>query len=271
MQHPIPGADQDPSTAPPPVPNRRPGASTWILATMAALLLGIGGIGGAVALTRGDSRSHPAATPVPRAADATATGVPAPATTTVCRYLPSSDVPSGARPATTPTNRPHLPRQPQIAITTGQGVIAVDLAANAAPCTVNSFLSLVHAGFYNRTHCHRLTTDTIYVLQCGDPGKDGQGGPGYRFDDENLPITSKPAYPRGTVAMANAGPGTNGSQFFLVYRDSDIDPNYSVFGTITAGLDVLDRIAAGGADDSNSPGDGHPRLDVTISKVSWAD
>ncbi|WP_370542018.1 peptidylprolyl isomerase [Amycolatopsis sp. FDAARGOS 1241] len=112
-------------------------------------------------------------------------------------------------------------------------------------------------GFFNRTICHRLTAyPTLKVLQCGDPSATGEGGPGYSFRDE-LPTTLPPApndptgqrrtYSRGLLAMANAGPDTNGSQFFLVYGDSSLLPGYTVFGTVGApGLRTLDRIAAGG-------------------------
>src|SRR5947209_6377383 len=113
------------------------------------------------------------------------------------------------------------------------GAIFLDTAA--APCTVNNFRSLIARHFYDNTPCHRLTTQGIYVLQCGDPSGKGTGGPGYTFADENLKGAK---YPRGTVAMANSGPGTNGSQFFLVYKDTQLDPNYTPFGTITKGLDI---------------------------------
>ena len=111
-----------------------------------------------------------------------------------------------------------------------------------APCTVNSFASLAQQGYFDNTPCHRLTTaPELGVLQCGDPSGTGTGGPGYRFPNEyptNQYRLTDPAlqvpvlYPRGTLAMANAGPGTNGSQFFLVYRDSMLPPTYTVFGTI---------------------------------------
>jgi peptidyl-prolyl cis-trans isomerase B (cyclophilin B) len=230
-----------------------------ILLVMAAVLLVIAAIGAIVVVAQsrtGDSRvAGPAA--VESSTDPGA----------VCRYLPSTDLPDG-RPAPVPPSRPSWSGHPRITVVTNQGSISLDLNADAAPCTVNSFLTLAKSGFFLDTGCHRLTTVAIYVLQCGDPSGSGQGGPGYRFGDENLPTTAKPAYPQGTLAMANAGPGTNGSQFFLVYKDSDIDPNYTVFGTITGGLDVLDKIAAAGEDDSNGPGDGRPKLAVTITSVA---
>ena len=109
------------------------------------------------------------------------------------------------------------------------------------------------------------------MLQCGDPAGDGTGGPGFNFADENLPTASTDGnyvYPRGTVAMANSGPNTNGSQFFLVYQDSPLPPNYSVWGTITAGLDVLDNVASAGVLDGSS--DGLPSQAVVISQATTA-
>jgi peptidyl-prolyl cis-trans isomerase B (cyclophilin B) len=103
----------------------------------------------------------------------------------------------------------------------------------------------------------------IFVLQCGDPTALGSGDPGYSFDDENLPAPGGTPYPRGTLAMANAGPDTNGSQFFIVHKDSPIDPNYPVFGKVTGGLEIIDRVAAGGA-----PGnDGQPNESLVIQAV----
>ena len=146
-----------------------------------------------------------------------------------------------------------------------------------APCTVQSFVHLLQSRFYNDTICHRLTTyPTLSVLQCGDPSGTGEGGPGYKFRDE-LPTNLPPApsdptgarrvYARGVLAMANAGPDTNGSQFFLVYADSALRPNYSIFGTVLPiGLRTLDRIAAAGVapDDPGAPLDGKPALSTTI-------
>lgn len=259
------------------------------MSVVVALLL-VGGAGTAVALTRNHTETPAAAgsSPTPTAqasaggtagsdgldpsAGSGSTSKPKPspsrtattaAVTATCQYMPTSD----SRSIPLPSSRASLPSHPHVTLTTNVGTIELDLAASAAPCTVNSFLTLAHNGFFTGTQCHRLTTDGIYVLQCGDPSGTGQGGPGYQFNDENLPTKSKPAYPRGTLAMANAGPGTNGSQFFLVYKDSAIDPNYSVFGTITSGLGVLDKIAAAGTDDANGPGDGHPKREVTISQV----
>jgi peptidyl-prolyl cis-trans isomerase B (cyclophilin B) len=107
-------------------------------------------------------------------------------------------------------------------------------------------------------------TQRIFVLQCGDPTGTGSGGPGYSFNDENL---AGATYPAGTVAMANAGPNTNGSQFFFVTQDTTLRPNYTPFGVVTRGMNVLAKIAAGGEDDQNGPGDGYPNRYVGILSV----
>ncbi|MFJ5924340.1 peptidylprolyl isomerase [Kitasatospora sp. NPDC092948] len=148
---------------------------------------------------------------------------------------------------------------------TTQGAITFQALTDKAPCTTFSFRFLAEHSYYDRTHCHRLTTQRLYVLQCGDPTGTGSGGPGYSFPDENLDGAT---YPAGTVAMANAGPNTNGSQFFIVWKDTKLLPNYTPFGRITGGLDVLQKIAAGGEDDQNAPGDGYPNLPVDFRKVT---
>lgn len=145
------------------------------------------------------------------------------------------------------------------------GPVTLELNPAAAPRTVNSFVFLAEQQYFDHTACHRLTTDGIYVLQCGDPTATGTGGPGYQFPDENL---AGAVYPAGTVAMANAGPGTNGSQFFLVYRDTQLSPDYTPFGRVTAGLEVLTGIAAGGVAGGGS--DGAPALPVVLDDVTVA-
>jgi peptidyl-prolyl cis-trans isomerase B (cyclophilin B) len=170
-----------------------------------------------------------------------------------------------------------------LAITTNQGVIAGQLDVAKAPCTVASLSYLASKDFFNNTTCHRLTSS---VLQCGDPSATGRGGPTYKFPDENLPQTAeKPdpnggppskenyTYPRGTIAMANSGPASNGSQFFLVYKDTPLPPDYTIFGTIATGLDVLDKIAAGGIEPASpdNPNDGKPKLETKIETLMVTD
>ena len=154
----------------------------------------------------------------------------------------------------------------QATIKTNRGTIVLDLLNHKATCTVNSFIYLAAKNYFNNTPCHRLTTAGIYVLQCGDPTGTGSGGPGYKFANENL---AGAKYTQGTVAMANAGPGTNGSQFFLVYRNSTtLPPSYTPFGEIVSGLGIIQNVAKAGTDNSNGNGDGHPKEKVTIESVT---
>lgn len=160
-----------------------------------------------------------------------------------------------------------------LTFTTSAGTIAVELDAEQAPCTVRSMAYLAREGFFDGTTCHRLTTnDLLKVLQCGDPNGDGTGGPGYSIPDElpDLPTDADGSitYERGVVAMANAGPETGGSQFFLVYGDSTLRPAYTIFGTVDpAGLTVLDEVAAAGLTPVMGDQDGTPKKTVEIEKA----
>lgn len=120
---------------------------------------------------------------------------------------------------------------------TGAGDIVVALNAKATPITVNNFVFLAKEKFYDNTIFHRTIKD--FMIQGGDPEGTGMGGPGYKFDDEKF--TGE--YTRGTIAMANAGPNTNGSQFFIMHEDYPLPPNYVIFGKVTEGLEVVDKIA----------------------------
>ncbi len=149
-------------------------------------------------------------------------------------------------------------------IETSAGAIPVTLDADAAPCTVNSFVSLAEQDYFTNSPCHRITTAGIFVLQCGDPTGTGTGGPGYSYPDE---LTGEETYGPGTLAMANAGPDTNGSQFFMVYDDSPLDPAYTVFGSISEeGLAVVQEAADAGAQ-GGAP-DGPPAAPVEITGVT---
>jgi peptidyl-prolyl cis-trans isomerase B (cyclophilin B) len=147
------------------------------------------------------------------------------------------------------------------------GKITITLDRTDAPCTVNSFISLAEQKFYDNTECPRMTVvASLSMLQCGDPTGTQTGGPGYTFPDE---LSGDETYPAGTVAMANSGPNTNGSQFFLVFKDSDLQPSYTVFGKMDqAGIDVLSKIAAGGVDNRNGEGDGKPKTAAKIVSVT---
>ncbi|MEV6885394.1 MULTISPECIES: peptidylprolyl isomerase [unclassified Streptomyces] len=153
------------------------------------------------------------------------------------------------------------------------GDIDIALKAKAAPHTVNSFDFLAGKGYFDHTKCHRLTTEGIYVLQCGDPTAQGNGGPGYNIPDENLKDKSLKdnVYPAGTVAMANTGqPGSGGSQFFLVYQDSQLPPSYTPFGTVSeGGMAVLKKIASAGAQAADpTTGNTAPNATVVIDKAT---
>jgi len=126
-------------------------------------------------------------------------------------------------------------------LSTSKGDISLQLYSNEAPVAANSFAFLANKEFYDGTIIHRIVPG--FVIQMGDPTGTGTGGPGYRFDDE-LASARNRGYARGTLAMANAGPNTNGSQFFICLDDVGLPPNYTVFGEVTDGMDVVDAIAA---------------------------
>jgi peptidyl-prolyl cis-trans isomerase B (cyclophilin B) len=149
--------------------------------------------------------------------------------------------------ATVPPSKPTVGGDVKVTMKTTIGDLGLTLDATAAPCTVNSFVSLTEQGWYDGSFCQRLTTldeSGIAVLQCGDPSGTGLSSPGYQFKDE---LTGKETYGPGTVAMANAGPDTNSAQFFLVYDDTPLPPSYTVFGTLDdKGVQLVKDLAAKG-------------------------
>lgn len=152
-----------------------------------------------------------------------------------------------------------------VTISTSAGDIAAKLDADAAPCTVNNFLSLADQSYFDDTQCHRLTTQGIFVLQCGDPTASGMGGPGYTIPDE---LSGEETYPAGTLAMAKtAFPDSGGSQFFMVYGDTALPPEYTVFGHLDgASVKTLEGVAEKGT--STGDPDGPPKETVTIQSVT---
>lgn len=165
-----------------------------------------------------------------------------------------------------PTPPASPPADQRWTLATNCGVIVVELDPQAAPATVASLDFLSEQGYYDGTFCHRLTTEGIFVLQCGDPTATGTGGPGYQLAEENLPAAGTANYPAGTVAMARAAePGTTGSQFFLVYDDTTLNPDYTVVGRVTLGLETLQAIAAAGVEGGGA--DGFPTQPVFISQA----
>lgn len=186
------------------------------------------------------------------------------------------------------TAKPHAPatlKQPKVPakkipatliLNTNCGTITATLFTKQAPQTTTNITTLANAKYFNGTLCHRLTTDGLFVLQCGDPTAQGGGSPGgwVGYKEENLPKAGAKNYPAGTLAMANGGPGTNGSQFFLVYADTQLDPDYTIFGRITSGLDIVKKIAEVGAYKVQSDGqayyapDGFPIQLIAIERAS---
>ena len=162
---------------------------------------------------------------------------------------------------------------------TNCGDIVVETVGAKAPQTLTALATLASRGFYNATLCHRLTTQGLYVLQCGDPMASGTSGPVFNhrawigIPDENLPVGETITYPAGTLAMANSGKNTNGSQVFFVYENSTLNPYYTVWGHITSGLDILRAIAVAGAAKQGKDGkfyyngDGFPIQTVEIRRV----
>ena len=184
--------------------------------------------------------------------------------------FPTADVSECSYPADAsgsavepPSGSPSAIAAVPVVLDTTWGQLSVQLDGVQAPCTVNSFLSLAEQGYFDGTDCHRLTTEGIFVLQCGDPTGTGTGGPGYSFADE---LSGQETYPAGTLAMANAGPDTNGSQFFIVYADTPLPPNYTVFGQVDpAGITAVAEAASAGT--STGAGDGPPKTPATIKGV----
>jgi peptidyl-prolyl cis-trans isomerase B (cyclophilin B) len=250
-----------------------------------AVIVVIAAVGTVLFLNHQHEKKPATASPSTSSTPGSVPGVPA-----LPSFKPSADIgskcdyPPSAEPASKPVNPPKTqggkvptdPAQVSISMVTDQGNVGLLLANNKSPCTVNSFVSLATQKFFDGTKCHRLTTSpSLGVLQCGDPTGDGTGGPGYSFANEyptdqykpDDPAAHQPVlYPRGTLAMANSGANTNGSQFFLVYKDSQLPPEYTVFGTIQQdGLATLDKIAKGGV--AGGGNDGAPATPVTITSV----
>jgi peptidyl-prolyl cis-trans isomerase B (cyclophilin B) len=235
----------------------------------ALVVVALGGTGLAIAFAgEGGKSTHAAASSSPSAPPTT----PSPTPTVKpgeCAYTPNQE--QGAKDVGMPPVKPRFTRTVSATLKTNLGSIVLSLDGAKARCTVNSFAYLAGKDFFDKTRCHRLVTQGIKVLQCGDPTATGSGGPAYKFGEENLPKPRAGAqtatYAKGTLAMANAGPGTNGSQFFMVYGDSELPPNYTVFGKITSGMDILESVAKAGVN-GGSAGDGPPKKTVTIQDVT---
>ena len=219
------------------------------------------GNGSALAAGASTNPSASTSTSTSQTPSPTATAVvPTDGSPALCAYRPAG---TAARKVTLPgTSGPTAPATNTAQMTLNGKVVTIELLLSKAPCTVNSFVHLAAAKFYNNTPCHRLTTGSLAVLQCGDPTGTGSSGPGYQYNDENLVGAT---YPAGTVAMANSGPNTNGSQFFLVYADSTLGPQYTPFAKVVGGMDILTAIGKAGVKGGGT--DGAPAQAVTINSV----
>lgn len=237
-----------------------------IVGTVVAVVLVVGASAGLAAVMGGQGKASkngqaaadPASrqTPAPRQSVSVKPGE--------CAYLPSTD--PGVKDVGTPAKKPAYKGATRATVKTDLGDIVMELDGAKAPCTVGSMAYLAAKNFYDNTKCHRLVTEGIKVLQCGDPTGSGSGGPAYRFANEN---TNGAKYTRGTLAMAHsAQPDSNGSQFFIVYGDSPLPPQYTVFGKVTAGMNVVDQVAKAGSDGASGPGDGAPKKPITIQDVA---
>lgn len=233
------------------------GRSLPALAAVAALVL-VSGCSDDVdtAADPGSSSSSPADTATSEAPDGDAP---------TCAYTESGETP--AKEVELPPETAAVTGETPATIETSIGTLDITLDGTSAPCTVNSFVSLADQGYFDGTTCHRLTTgEGLLVLQCGDPSGTGRGGPGYSYPDE---LSGEESYGAGTLAMANSGPDTNGSQFFIVYGDSQLPPSYTVFGTVDAdSVALVQKVADGGVDNAFGPGDGAPLTPVDITAVT---
>lgn len=248
---------------------------TATIASIATVVVVVIAVIAIYALSGGGTTTTPEAAPPPPAATGPDTsGLPVSPLPTRPTALPASvdcTYPASgpaAKPATPPPNG-QVSAQGRVPanLQTSAGAVGLTLDKALAPCAVNSFTNLIKQGYFDDTPCHRLATDPgLQVLQCGDPTGQGTGGPGYSFNDEVFPQLT---YGRGLLAMANSGPNTNGSQFFMIFGDAQLTPDYTVFGSIDAGgLSVLDKVAKGGDDGSISAGGGKPNIPVTIRSAT---
>jgi peptidyl-prolyl cis-trans isomerase B (cyclophilin B) len=235
-----------------------------IIGAGVALVLVVGGVIWLVTSMGGDSGKT-------TAADASGT--------TSCTW---TQVPAEQRTPTTKDVGAPQPTVPNVGtqvmtVDTSFGPVTINMDLAKSPCSAASFSYLASKNFWDGTKCHRMFPG---MLQCGDPtakGKgyrktDGTGGPSYRYANENLPTNELPPYPAGVVALANSGADTNGSQFFFIYQDVQLRPDYTVLGKVTGGLDNIKKATAAGDDGAfdPQPGGGHPKSDIEIKTVTVA-
>lgn len=246
------------------------GAIAAVVAGLIALVVVLATAGGGKSSALPKSSTKPTASP-----SATATTVAEPAHH--CTYTTS---PPAAKAVGLPAATPDYTAKYQATVKTNRGEIVINLANDKATCTVNSFIHLASTGYWANSQCHRASNSGgLYMVQCGDPyatastkltcassSKIGTGGPGYQFASENL---TGATYPAGTLAMANSGSATsNGGQFFLVFKNTSLPAQYTPFGTITSGLDILQNVANSGYTCQYQAGGGAPKENLIIDSVA---
>nr|WP_092555066.1 peptidylprolyl isomerase [Actinoplanes derwentensis] len=230
-----------------------------------------------------DDKSTEAAAP-DASASAGANVPPAPAGTANCTWIPSDEATGGKVKDTGGTPPANVPATgtDTLKLDTSIGAITATVDKTKAPCTAAAFEYLAAKKFWDNTKCHRIVTEGIKVLQCGDPfatGKgyretDGSGGPNFMYPEENLPVDAQVTYPKGTIAMARTQQeATTGSQFFIVYEDipaTSLPAQYTVLGKVTSGIEFVEKVGKAGSDNANGQSDGHPKTEVAIKSLTMA-
>jgi peptidyl-prolyl cis-trans isomerase B (cyclophilin B) len=243
-----------------------------VLGIVVVLVLIIGGfVGLSFALNGGDKTTAGTAADAQASAAASATAsAPPTLAKAVAGCVAPPAVPTDKRSGTLPDKKIAAGKTFIATLTTNCGVIKVELYGTKAPQTVASFLGLAKSGYWANSPCHRLTTNApLFVLQCGDPTGSGSGSPGYGYGVENAPANFM--YPAGTLAMARTqDPKSNGGQFFIVHKETTLnDPTgYSIFGKITSGLDIVERVAAAGATPADANQNTAPLQPISILAVN---
>jgi peptidyl-prolyl cis-trans isomerase B (cyclophilin B) len=234
-----------------------------IVAVVAGLVVVVGAVLAIVLSTRSDDSTTAAPSVSPSSSASASASSSASAKACATAPEPTTKTQTWSAPGGSP-----LPVSPPtfMKLETNCGDIIVQMEAAKAPKTTQSMAFLAAQGFYTDSDCFRLTDTGLFVLQCGSPSNDGQGGPGYTLPDENLPAAGTNNYPAGTVAMANAGAGTAGSQFFIVYKDTTLGPDYTIWGKVVSGLDVVQNVAAAGV--QTGAGAPAPNQKTVITKAT---
>ncbi len=235
-----------------------------IVGVVAGLVLVVLAVGALVLSSRSgsDTAASPSVSPAPSVSASASTAAVKGCT---AAPTPTTKTQTWAKPGGSPMD---ATKTYTMTFQTNCGPIVIELD-HKAPQTGQSMMFLADQGYYTDSDCFRLTTSGLFVFQCGSPTNNSQGGPGYQLPDENTPASGTTGYPVGTVAMANAGTGTAGSQFFIVYKNgSDFGPKptYSIWGKVVTGLDILTRVAAAGTDNGST--DGKPAQPIVITKAS---